>query len=156
MTTHDNTTHDNTTHDNINYILHDISIEDEGIDITQLMDNFDNVYLYDETCNIEEVSQQEDMYDIDVLISEHKNYEMNFTTKQLHIICDYYNLTKETKIYDTNMSKARNMKKEELILLIISFENDVENIEIVTRRKKLWFYLDELKSDKYTKKYVLW
>ena len=149
-------TTDENSNDNIQYILDDICSDDGSLDLTQLMKQFDSVNVYDEMCNIEEVSQQEDMYDIDVLISEHKNYEMNFTIKQLHIICDYYNLTKETKIYDHDTLKARNMKKEELILLIISFENDVENIEIVTRRKNLWFYLDELKSDKYTKKYVLW
>ena len=149
-------TTDENSNDNIQYILDDICSDDGSLDLMQLMKQFDSVNVYDEMCNIEEVSQQEDMYDIDVLISEHKNYEMNFTIKQLHIICDYYNLTKETKIYDHDTLKARNMKKEELILLIISFENDVENIEIVTRRKNLWFYLDELKSDKYTKKYVLW
>ena len=149
-------TTDENSNDNIQYILDDICSDDGSLDLTQLMKQFDSVNVYDEMCNIEEVSQEEDMYDIDVLISEHKNYEMNFTIKQLHSICDYYNLTKETKIYDHDTLKARNMKKEELILLIISFENDVENIEIVTRRKKLWFYLDELKSDKYTKKYVLW
>ena len=82
-------TTDENSNDNIQYILDDICSDDGSLDLTQLMKQFDSVNVYDEMCNIEEVSQQEDMYDIDVLISEHKNYEMNFTIKQLHIICDF-------------------------------------------------------------------
>jgi hypothetical protein len=146
------TTYDNSDDNNISYILDDICLDEEGLDITQLMENFENVNIYNEISK----SNQEDVYDIDILITEHHNYEANFTMKQLQTIVDYYDLTKQTKIYEHDCLKARNMKKEELILLIIDFENNIENIEIVTRRKKLWFYLDELKSDKFTKKYILW
>jgi hypothetical protein len=46
--------------------------------------------------------------------------------------------------------------KEEIIHHLMVFENDLENIEIVLQRKNLWFYLNELKKDKFTKKFVLW
>ena len=41
--------------------------------------------------------------------------------------------------------------------MIINFEGDVANEDIVTKRKMMWFYMEELKNDKYMKKYiVLW
>ena len=30
------------------------------------------------------------------------------------------------------------------------------NKEIVLKRKKIWFYINELKKDKLMKKYILW
>ena len=47
------------------------------------------------------------------------------------------------------------MKKGELVQVIVFFETDIDNIEKVTRRKKLWGYLQELKSDPYFNKYVI-
>ena len=32
--------------------------------------------------------------------------------------------------------------------------NNDENYEIVNKRQTLWFYIDELKKDPYTKKFV--
>jgi hypothetical protein len=81
-------------------------------------------------------------------MSEMKNYEMNYTIKQLFLICDYYGLTKQ--------AKSRTMKKNEIISLIMIFENDMENIEIVMKRKEMWYYMDLLKADKMMKKYLLW
>jgi hypothetical protein len=90
----------------------------------------------------------ENFYSDDEAMSEIKNYELNYTNKQLLIICDYYGLTKQTKI--------RSLKKNELIALIMVFEKNIENMETVIKRKELWFYLDELKADKIMKKFVLW
>jgi hypothetical protein len=89
-------------------------------------------------------------------MSELKNYELNFTIKQLLLICDYYGLTKQTKTIEYYGSKAKKMKKQDIITLIIMFENDTENIEIVIKRKEFWFYLDQLKDDKIMKKFVIW
>ena len=90
----------------------------------------------------------ENFYSDNEAMSEIKNYELNYTNKQLLIICDYYGLTKQTKI--------RSLKKNELIALIMVFEKNIENMETVIKRKELWFYLDELKADKIMKKFVLW
>ena len=39
---------------------------------------------------------------------------------------------------------------------IINFENEPQNEEVVVKRKNLWFYMAEIKNDKFMKKYVLW
>ena len=74
------------------------------------------------------------------------NYQLNFTLRQLTQLCDYYNI-----------SKPKKCNKDILIQMIINFEGDVANEDIVTKRKMMWFYMEELKNDKYMKKYiVLW
>jgi hypothetical protein len=74
------------------------------------------------------------------------NYQLNFTLRQLTQICDYYNI-----------SKPKKCNKDILIQMIIHFEGNVANEDIVTKRKMMWFYMEELKNDKYMKKYiVLW
>ena len=82
--------------------------------------------------------KKEDMY------LDYCNYEMNFNVKQLIIIGEYYGLK--------NIKKANKLA---IIYTIIEFENNVENHEIVSRRKILWSYIDELKKDKFMKKYIL-
>lgn len=74
------------------------------------------------------------------------NYDLNFTSKQLSQICDYYCI---------KTSKRVN-KKCEIISLLVAFETTQSNYEIVARRKQLWHYVAELKNDKFMKKYVLW
>jgi cell surface protein SprA len=47
-------------------------------------------------------------------------------------------------------------KKADIINVILVYENDPSNKTKVIQRKKLWFYLDELKKDKYMKQFVFW
>ena len=35
------------------------------------------------------------------------------------------------------------------------FESNPEHIEIVEERKRMWFYMEELKSNKYLSKYII-
>lgn len=63
--------------------------------------------------------------------------------KELHKILDYYGIPKSK------------LKKDELIQMIILYENDFSNFEIVQRRKLMWHYIEELKNDEFMKKYVL-
>lgn len=63
--------------------------------------------------------------------------------KELHKILEYYGLPKSK------------LKKDELIQMIILYENDYNNIEVVQRRKLMWHYIEELKNDEFMKKYVL-
>ena len=72
-----------------------------------------------------------------------KNYELNYTAKQLGVIYEYYNIGNPNKL-----------KKIEIAQIIVAFEHDKDNMEVVERRKTLWFYMTELKSDPFTKKYV--
>lgn len=84
-----------------------------------------------------------DSFDDDNMMAQHIDYVENYNVKQLHHISNYYQIPK------------RKLKKEELIELIIQFENDVKNTTIVYNRKRLWYYLVELKSDAYFGKFVI-
>jgi hypothetical protein len=84
--------------------------------------------------------------DDDIFI-EMKNYELNFNVKQLMLICEYYEMKD---------IRANKLKKQDIIEQIILFETNPENIEVVTKRKELWYYIDELKNDKMMKKFVIW
>jgi hypothetical protein len=75
-------------------------------------------------------------------------YDTNYSVKQLLLICDYYGLLKEVKL--------NKFKKQELILFLLDFEENMENSLIVYKRKQLWYFMDELKNDKFMKKYILW
>jgi hypothetical protein len=70
------------------------------------------------------------------------DYEMNYTLKQLKHIAAYYGL------------KCKN-RKADLIQDIVLFECDNANSCIVARRKRLFHYMDILKSDDYLKSYVI-
>lgn len=69
----------------------------------------------------------------------------NYSMKDLYKICDYYGIKKITKC-----------KKMELINIIMSFEEDDTNSYIVSKRKIMWAFIEELNSDEKMKKYVLW
>lgn len=81
-------------------------------------------------------------------VSKMLNYKDNFTVKDLLIICDYYGFSKELKNSKCN--------KEQIIEILVSFESDPTNYDIVNKRQTLWFYMNELKNDKCMKKYVIW
>jgi hypothetical protein len=82
------------------------------------------------------------------LIAKTIDYDTNYNVKQLLTICDYYGLLKEVK--------SNKFKKDELIFFLLDFEENVENSLIVYKRKQLWYFIEELKNDKFMKKYVLW
>ena len=89
-------------------------------------------------------SQMEKDYNIDAHIV---NYNLNYTIKELMLICSYYGISQ--------VMKTNKYNKEEIILALVDFENDVKNREIVFKRKNMWFYVNELKNDKFMKKYIL-
>ena len=72
------------------------------------------------------------------------HYTDNFTVKDLHKICDFYEIDKRKK------------RKDEIVGDIVLYELDDSNIDVINNRKRLWFYIDELKNDKFFKKYVIW
>ena len=86
--------------------------------------------------------------DTSVLMSLSVYYELNYNVKQLLLICDYYKIGKELRINKSN--------KTDIIHSLVLFEDNTNNFEIVLKRKQLWFYISELKNDKFMKKYVLW
>lgn len=71
------------------------------------------------------------------------DYMTNYTVKQLTHILNYYKL---------NIGRLR---KNEMVQLIILFENEDENNLIVNQRQQKWFYINELKKDNYFNKFIL-
>lgn len=84
---------------------------------------------------------------LDKMIINVVDYTLNYKIKDLHLICDYYNFLKEVKQNKYN--------KEQIINRIVEFENDVNNCEIVCKRMNMWFHMNELKNDKFMRKYIL-
>uniref|UniRef100_A0A6C0IHG2 Uncharacterized protein n=1 Tax=viral metagenome TaxID=1070528 RepID=A0A6C0IHG2_9ZZZZ len=130
--------------ENINFFLNEDSNND-------LNDN-NNVNDSDLTDILNEINSDKSCYfeqqNTDNLFHEVVNYNINYTVKQLLLICDYYNILKEVKMTKCN--------KEEIINTIVLFESESHNYNIVCIRKKLWFYINELKKDKFMKKFILW
>ena len=81
------------------------------------------------------------------LYSEIANYDMNYSVKELAVICEYYG-------FDT-FENLNNMEKLELVERIMIFENKRENMIEVYRRKQNWSYLEDLKADSYFKKFII-
>jgi hypothetical protein len=80
-------------------------------------------------------------------VAKNLDYTLNYKLKDLYLICEYYNILKEVKQNKYN--------KDEIVNLIINFENDINNTEIVFKRMNMWFYINELKNDKFMKKFIL-
>ena len=85
-------------------------------------------------------------YNNDVRMSQVVNYNENYNVKDLITICDYYGLAKEIK----------KLNKNDIVYFLVNFENNIINNSIVEKRKKLWNYMNELKNDKFMKKFVIW
>ena len=104
-----------------------------------------------ETVNIESdkinVDIGENLWDDEQLanqfITQQFYYNDTFTLKELYHIANYYDISKRKK------------KKCELIDDIIAFELDDENSELVEQRKRLWFYVNEIKNDNYLSKFII-
>ena len=79
----------------------------------------------------------------DDMIAMELDYQTNYTKKQLDRICDYYSISKRKK------------KKHQLVEEIVQFEKNADNLTIVYQRKKLWGYIEEIKSDTYLRKFLI-
>ena len=87
--------------------------------------------------------EQFDIFDHDNMTALHVDYFENYNLKLLYHIANYSNIPK------------KKLRKEELIQLIILFENDPDNTIAVYNRKRFWHYLHELKTDQYFGKFVI-
>ncbi len=131
--------------ENITYEFKDENFSNDNLcEIEKLLNDFEQInYINNAIDNNNRICiEDDDMY------TEMVHYDMNFTVKQLLLICDYYGLMKDVK--------TNKMKKQDVIEQILLFENNMENYEVVIRRKELWYYLNELKNDKIMKKFVIW
>ena len=88
------------------------------------------------------LNSDDDSSDVDQNFLE-VEYSTCYNVKSLSQIMDYYELSK------------KNMRKDEMIQLIILFEIDPNNAIIVNRRRRMWRHINELKRDKYFNKFIL-
>ena len=105
-------------------------------------------------CNINEILNSEYIFkDEDKLYANFLHYDINCTIKQLLQICQYYGIEYYGTSKDIIINKCN---KSDVLNTLIIYENNIENLEKVNKRKCLWHYINELKKDKFMKKYVLW
>jgi uncharacterized protein YfkK (UPF0435 family) len=124
----------NNTHENISFsLIEEVVTKNNLINTESIMNDYDI---------------NETLYDVDTFLPEIINYQENFTVKELFFICEYYGISKELKNNKCN--------KRQIIEKIVYFEANPSNEYIVFRRKNMWFYMNEIKTDKFMKKYVLW
>ena len=130
--------------ENITYEFKDENSNENLCEIEKLLSDFEQIgYVNAALDNSNRVCiEDDDMY------TEMVHYDINYTVKQLLLICDYYGLMKDVR--------TNKMKKQDVIEQILLFENNMENYEVVIRRKELWYYINELKNDKMMKKFVIW
>lgn len=125
---------------NITFVLDDENgMNNNESNIDDILKQMDNLGDFDDL---------EDIALDDFKIPEIINYNENYTVKELLLICEYYGIAKELK--------AKKCNKEIIIEFLVDFESKIANVETVCKRKNMWFYMNELKSDKFMKKYIFW
>jgi len=120
--------------ENIVYNLNGVNLDrNTNVDIHQLYEDY--------SINFSDEDEQ---------LANEMNNLYNCNVGELKKIIEYYNVHDENFTYKLNKKR-----KEEIINIILYYEKDIDNSDIVYRRKILWFYLKELKSDKYLSKYII-
>jgi hypothetical protein len=107
------------------------NVNDSEFDMNEILNQFEDIAVND-----------------DLMIPHIIHYHENFTIKELLLICDYYGFGKELK--------ANKYNKDMIIQYLVEFESNPKNNDIVFKRQNMWSYINELKNDKFMKKYVLW
>jgi hypothetical protein len=123
---------------------------EQNIAISYYIEEIENQEKENKEINIEEFMSEleNNEFNDDLAVPKMINYHENYTVKELLLICDYYGFAKELKTNKCN--------KDQIIEILVSFESDLNNSDIVFKRQNMWFYINELKNDKFMKKYVLW
>ena len=122
-----------------------ISDENISFDIEDTVkeSQYDHIDFFDPINDIDFVANEDDSN-----MSRVIDYQLNYTVKQLLQICDYYGISKDLRLSKCN--------KEFISNVLVDFETRDQNFSIVERRQLLWAYMDELKQDKFMKKYIFW
>jgi len=124
--------------------------DEQNIAISYYLDENENEKESEEEINIEDLMAQFENTELndELILPIMINYNENYTVKELLIICEYYGFAKDLK--------ANKYNKEQIINFLVTFEADPNNSDIVFKRQNMWFYINELKNDKFMKKFVLW
>jgi|TARA_B110000046_G_scaffold115249_1_gene122425 hypothetical protein len=123
--------------ENVSYDIEENSSPTESIDIAELIAEIDEKH------DIVKDKKRATGMPSDIYFALEIEYNTNYTVKSLGQILDYYEISK------------RKLRKDEMVQMLIMFEEDPENIEIVEKRKRMWSYVNELKEDKYFSKYII-
>jgi len=101
--------------------------------------------IHNEIINIvnNELEKNYNNFQFDTIVSLQLYYEDNYNKKDLEMIADYYSISKRKK------------RKAELIQDVVLFEINPENEELTQKRKLMWFYLSELETDSYLRKFLI-
>ena len=126
----------NTNNENVFFSLDEGELCENNTDLTNFLDEFD----FSNEIN--------DLNNDGIIEVMHVDYKINYTVKELLLICEYYGLAKELKI--------QKCCKDIIIHVLVDFESDPLNNTIVLRRQEMWRYINILKNDKFMKKHVLW
>lgn len=123
----------------MDYKIEEISKKTKSIDYNEIIDYVDNKLID----KINKYETKEDLL-FNNILEKQLNYEENYTKKELEMIADYYKISKR--------------KKNKAILTqdIVLFETDPTNFEITEKRKLMWFYFDEIKNDRYFRKFIIY
>ena len=123
--------------ENVSYDIEENSSPTESIDIAELIAEIDEKH------DIVKDKKRVTGMPSDISFALEIEYNTNYTVKSLGQILDYYEISK------------RKLRKDEMVQMLIMFEEDPENIEIVERRKRMWSHVGELKEDKYFSKFII-
>jgi hypothetical protein len=82
-----------------------------------------------------------------------QEYSDEFTALQMHYNDNYYKKDLEWILGYYDISK-RKKNKMDIVNDIVLFELDSTNLEMVNRRKLMWFYMEEINNDDYLSKYL--
>jgi hypothetical protein len=131
--------HNEVNDDNISFFIDNDNDNNNDIDFNDITNKISNLLIT--------TTDDDNDNDDDSMMPQILNYQLNFTVRQLLQICEYYGIAKEIK--------SNKFNKDETIQMLVVFENDQQNEDIVCKRRLLWFYADELKNDKYMKRYII-
>lgn len=123
---------------NIQYKIKDFDTENHDIDMlmeNEIMSIVDN--------KLKDIDMVENDYEFNKILSLQIYYEDNYNKNHLIRIAHYYSIS------------TRKKKKSDLIQDIVLFENDPTNNEVVSKRKLMWYYISELKNDRFLKKFII-
>jgi len=123
--------------ENVSYDIEENSSPIESVDIAELIAEIDEKH------DIVKDNKRVTGMSSDISFALEIEYNTNYTVKSLGQILDYYEISK------------RKLRKDEMVQMLIMFEEDPENMEIVEKRKRMWSYVNELKEDKYFSKYII-
>jgi len=132
--------------ENIYFLLNEDENENEDLEKNQ---NFFNDFKNQDFINNEILyyNNHNSNEKIDNIYSQFVHYRENYVLSQIHQICEYYGIAKEMK--------KNKLNKDDVIYLLVNYENTIENKNIVFKRKQLWYYINELKNDTFMKKFII-